>query len=378
MQFLYVGRLDKEKWIESIIFCIIQLIEDNIDFHIDIYGTWLYTHDIKNLSYKYPNNVTYHGRKHKKDIIWQRTASDFFVMPSCFLETFGLTACESLLCWVPVIANKKWWLIPFVDDTLDIQQAPWTNDWEKLYHILSTLIQNNVPKTRYKSLILSTQQTYTQDKWIQTLHNIIPKQTKILMISDFINYNWGGIETHIHDSWQLLQKNNYQTDIYGHQAPTGKRATIKKIITMWSSLYNIRDSYKICHTIQNKKIWLIWRHSISRVIWRIPVRTTSHCITQIITHHELGLFHPFPSQTTQQDQIPDARSLSAFVKAGQTNNFFKKIIITGKYLMIRCIHKQLQKKIKTHIVPSERMIPMVRQRHPQAHIVCIPHFVSMS
>jgi hypothetical protein len=113
------------------------------------------------------------------------------------------------------------------------------------------------------------------------------------------------------------------------------------------------------------------------VIGRLPLRGTSDQIRHIITHHELGLFHPFPSQTTQEDQIPDARSLSAFVKAGQTNNFFKKIAITGKYIMIRCIHKQLQKKIKTHIVPSERMIPMVRQRHPHAHIVCIPHFVTI-
>lgn len=377
MQFLYVGRLDKEKWIESLIFCIEQLIQRNIDFHIDVYGEWLYTSHIKKLSHTYPNYITHHWRKHKKEIIWQRTKADFFIMPSTFLETFGLTACESLLCWVPVIGNKKWWLIPFIDDTLDIQQASWKNDWERLYNLISSLINNNITKTQYNNLIKSTKETYTTAKWIEAIQTITQEYKKILMVSDFVNYNWGGIETHIHDISQLLKTHNYHTTIYGYQAPTGKWAMIKKIIMMLASICNIWDSYIIHQKIKKNSIWLVWRHSISRIIGRLPIRWTSQHLKQIITHHELGLFHPFPSKTTQEDQIPIARSLSAFIKAGQTNNFFKKIAIAWKYIMIRCIHKQLQKKIQTHIVPSERMIPMVRQRHPHTHIICIPHFVTI-
>jgi len=377
MQFLYVGRLDKEKWIASLIFCIEQLIKGKTDFHIDIYWEWSYTSHIKKLSHTYPNYITYHWRKHKKEIIWQRSRADYFIMPSSFLETFGLTACESLLLWVPVIGNKKWWLIPFIDNNLDIQWAPWKHDGEKLYNILSRLLHANFSKENFKPLIQHIKSTYTKEKRITAITNISKNTNNILMVSDFVNYNWGGIETHIHDASQLLQTHDYATHIYWHQAPIGKRSTLKKLIIMISSLCNIWDTYNITQEIKKHTIWLIWRHSISRVIGRLPVRVTQDTTQQIITHHELGLFHPFPSQTTHESQIPDARSLSAFVKAGQTNNFLKKIAIVGKYMMIRCIHKQLQKKVKTHIVPSERMIPMVRQRHPQANIICIPHFVTV-
>lgn len=377
MQFLYVGRLDKEKGIESLIFSIEKLIENKIHFHINIYWEWAYTSHIKKLWYNYPNYITHHWRKHKKEIIWTRKKTDFFIMPSTFLETFGLTACESLLCWVPVIGNKKWGLIPFIDNTLDIQQAWWINNWEKLYNIISNIINNNISKNQYKNLIEKIKNTYTQNKRFSDIKKITEENQNIIMISDFVNYNWGWIETHIHDVSQLLKTHNYNTIIYGHQAPTGKWAILKKLIIMATSIINIRDSYIIYKKIKKNFIWLIWRHSISRIMGRLPIRRTSLHIKQIITHHELGLFHPFPSKTTQEDQIPDARSLSAFIKAGQTNNFFKKIAIAWKYIMIRCIHKQLQKKIKTHIVPSERMIPMVRQRHPNAHVVCIPHFVTI-
>ncbi len=377
MQFLYVGRLDKEKWIASLIFCIEKLIKTKKHFHIDIYGEWSYSTVIKSLSHTYPKYITYHWRKNKKEIIWQRSRADYFIMPSTFLETFWLTACESLLCGVPVIWNKKWWLIPFIDDTLDIQQSIWTHDWEKLYNSISNLINNNVPKTQYNNLIQSIKETYTITKRIQSIENIIQKQWKILMISDFINYNWGGIETHIHDASQLLDAHNYHTTIYGHQAPIGRYTTLKKLMIMLVSLCNIWDRYMIHQKIKKNSIWLVWRHSISRIIGRLPIRWTSKNIKQIITHHELGLFHPFPSQTIHESQIPDARSLSAFVQAGQTDNFFKKIAIAVKYMMIRSIHKQLQKKIKTHIVPSEWMVLMVRKRHPHADIICVPHFVTI-
>ncbi len=378
MLFLYVGRLDREKWIETLILCIEKLIWEKKQFHIHIYGHWTYTSQIRTLSDKHAKYITYHWRKNKKEILWKRKQADYFIMPSTFLETFWLTACESLLCWVPVIWNKKWWLIPFIDDTLDIQQNTGKDDWEKLYTLISKLIDNKITKIWYHKLITQTQSHYTIERRITSINHIISNQhNNTLMVSDFINYNWGGIETHIHDASLVLQKHKYNINLYGHQAPTGKRANFKKLIVMITSLCNIWDAYIIQQKIKKDTIWLIWRHSISRVIGRLPLRGTDETTQHIITHHELGLFHPFPSQTTHESQIPNARSLWAFIKAGQTNNLFKKIAIAGKYCMIRCVHKQLQKKVKTHIVPSERMIPIIRQRHPQADIVCIPHFVTV-
>ncbi len=376
MKFIYVGRLDKEKGIPDLILCIERLIKDKLNFHIHIYGKGQYTYNITTLAKFYPENITYHWRKHKKDIVEQREISDFFIMPSLFLETFGLTACESLLSWVPVIWNKKWWLIPFIHNTLDIQQNKWKNDQEKLYTLLKHLITHNITKHQYLDFIWSVQNTYTKESRLKNINTNISLSQNILMISDFINYNGWGIETHIHDISHILKDNNHNIIIYGHNAPSGRYSKVKKIITMAFSFFNIYDSITLLYIYKKENIWLIRRHSISRVFGRLPLWLTSNN-NQIITHHELWLFHPFPSKTTQEDQLPTARSLWAFIKAGQTNDIFKKIAIIGKYCMIRCIHKQLQKKIKTHIVPSEWMIPMVHRRHPHAHVVCIPHFVSL-
>ncbi len=376
MQLLYVGRLDPEKWIQSLLFAIEKMIEQKIQFHIHIYGKGKYTNTINEISSQYPLHITSHGRKNKKEIIWQRKKCDFFIMPSTFLETFWLTACESLLCWVPVIGNKKWWLIPFIDKELDIQQSKGKHDGERLYNLLRSLVSENKSKKDYQQLILRTKETYNKNEWIKRIKGIVPLSQKILMISDFINYNGGGIETHIHDATALL-KHHHQTIIYGHDAPHWKWSTLIKLIGMVGSLFNIKDSIYINKITKKERIWLIWWHSISRVIWWLPVRNSNQTMNQIITHHELGLFHPFPSKTTREDQIPHARSLSSFVQAGLTNNIFKKIAIVGKYIMIRLIHKQLQRKVKIHIVPSAWMIPMVKAWHPHSTVIEIGHFVDI-
>ncbi len=377
MQLLYVGRLDEEKWILSLLFCIKEMIKHNIKFQIHIYGKWKYSNEINNLHSKYPSLISYYWRKNKKEIIWQRKKCDFFIMPSTFLETFWLTACESLLCWVPVIWNKKWWLIPFIHHELDIQQYKWKYDWEKLYNLINFITQQKKTKEQYKEIIIQTKEKYSKWKWIDTIKNTIYPSTNICMISDFVNYNGWGIETHIHDATKLLTQSWYKVQIYGHKAPQGRLSTFIKLFIMLWSLLNIYDSIILKKIIKKNNIWTSWRHSISRLIWWLPIFTSTKNVKQIITHHELWLFHPFPSKTTQEDQIPQARSLWSFIKAGKTNNILKKIAIAGKYLMVRLVHKQLQKKVKIHIVPSAWMIPMVKSWHPQSEVIEIWHFVDI-
>ena len=377
MQLLYVGRLDEEKWIISLLFCIKKMIKNSIKFHIHIYGKGKYSNQIDILQKKYPSYISSYGRKNKKEIVWQRKKCDFFIMSSTFLETFWLTACESLLCWVPIIGNKKWWLIPFIDNDLDIQQYPWNHDGEKLYNLITYLIQSNKSKENYNKIITETKAKYSKSEWIKKIRKIIEPSTNILMISDFVNYNGWWIETHINDANNLLQQSWYTSQIYGHSSPYGKASTLIKLFIMTMSFLNIYDSIIIQKYIKRKKVWLIWRHSISRVIGWLPVWTTNKNMKQIITHHELWLFHPFPSRTLHEEQIPKPRSLSSFVKAGQTNNIFKKIAIVGKYIMIRLIHKQLQKKVKIHIVPSAWMIPMIKAWHPESEVIEIWHFVDI-
>lgn len=302
---LYVGRLDKEKGIDSLIDAFTTLLQDNYDIILHVYGTGQYNNQIQKLSQQYPNNIIYHGWQKKNTILTQRKRMDYCIMPSQFLETFGLTACESLLCWVPVIGNKKWGLVPFINDTLNIQSYPWTTDGEKLTNTLQYLINNHITKDNFTKLIKQAQTSYSKESRYRQIQSFLPLKQTTLLISDYINYNGGGIETHIHDSITILNQHQQNTKLYGHQAP---QSTIKKLRNMALSLFNIKDSIIINQKTKKDNIWLIRRHSISRVIGWLPLCSTS-TDNQIISHHELGLFHPYPSQTYQISQIPQARSL---------------------------------------------------------------------
>lgn len=376
IQFIYVWRLDKEKGIEHLIYATEKLIKNNMVFALHIYGKGQYDEEVQQLASKYPHHVHYYGWMKKNDIIPYWKTMDFFIMPSQFLETFGLTACESLLCWVPVIGNKKWWLIPFIDNTLNLQSAPGSTDGEKLAHIIKSLITHTTTKDHFSSLIRQTQTSYSKTTRYSQIQALLPEREPVLYISDYINYNGGGIETHIHDSITILWQQDHDTKLYWHQAPTWKFALLKKLAIMAISIFNIPDTIKIKKKIKKWKTWLIWRHSISRVIGWLPVACSDHN-NQIISHHELGLFHPYPSKTHEIDQIPKAWSLSSFIQAWNSKNPITIASIIGKFCLVRLIHKQLKKKVKTHIVPSERMIDMVKQRHPYANVVCIPHFVDI-
>ena len=376
LQTIYVGRLDKEKGIESLIESFTHLLDNGYDITLNIYGKGEYTDHIQQLAQQYPQHIIYHGWQKKNTILTTRKRMDYFIMPSQFLETFGLTACESLLCGVPVIGNKKWWLIPFIDETLDIQAYPGDSDGKKLTELLIYLLNKKITKTNYTKLIQHTQQTYSKETRYRQIKPLLPPEWNIIYISDYINYNGGGIETHIHDNKAILEQQGHTTELYGHQAPTGQFALLTKLAIMAMSIYNIPDAIALHKKTKKNTTWLIRRHSISRVIGWLPVAYSDHD-NQIISHHELGLFHPYPSQTYHTSQIPQARSLSAFIKAGNTNNILRKCLIAGKYYLVKLLHKQLKRKIKTHIVPSEWMIDVVKQRHPQANVLCIPHFVDV-
>ncbi len=98
------------------------------------------------------------------------------------------------------------------------------------------------------------QQTYTKMQRIKKISPILSDKKNIMMISDFINYNGGGVETHIHDITEILSHDGYHITLYGHHAPTGKRASLQKIVIMLSSLINIRDSYHIIKKIKKNSI----------------------------------------------------------------------------------------------------------------------------
>ena len=305
LQTIYVGRLDEEKGIAHLIAAMTILLWSQQDITLHVYGAGSYTEEIKKLAQDYPSNIFYHGWQNKNTILKQRKKMDYFIMPSQFLETFWLTACESLLCGVPVIGNKKWWLIPFIDDRLDIGQYEWTDDGERLSLLLQYLIDKKLEKKNFSDIIHQTKATYTKESRYRQIKKLLPLAKDIVFINDYINYNGGGIETHIHDAIAIVQNHHHTTHLYGHYPLQWRFTLILKFCLMGLSIINIPDTLKIQQIIEKKDTWLVWWHSISRVIGWLPLAFSNHK-NQIITYHELGLFHPYPSKVDHIHQIPEA------------------------------------------------------------------------
>jgi len=77
--------------------------------HIHIFGDGDLKDQIPSVSF-----VTYHGHLPKEEIIPIWKTCHFTIMPSQFLETFGLTALDSVSIGVPVIAYPKGALLQFL------------------------------------------------------------------------------------------------------------------------------------------------------------------------------------------------------------------------------------------------------------------------
>ena len=82
-----------------------QRFVERIIWHIASEG--VYTEEITSLTERYPERVFYHGRLGQTELADLYRHSDLLFMPSRFLETFGLTALESLACGTPVCGFAK-------------------------------------------------------------------------------------------------------------------------------------------------------------------------------------------------------------------------------------------------------------------------------
>lgn len=113
-QFIFFGRLTKEKGWDCIIQTRDRLVQEEKKnpggpfsrSRFLIFGDGPYRETILSFAKKH-RNISYFGRKPRNEIERYLAASDYTLMPSLFLETFGLTALESLCIGVPVVAFSK-------------------------------------------------------------------------------------------------------------------------------------------------------------------------------------------------------------------------------------------------------------------------------
>ena len=181
IKFMFWWRLTDEKWFDLIIKRIEKYKSSQTinDIHIDIFGDGVYSSELQNLiAVNKIQTVKYHWRQPKATITKYISETDYALMPSRFIETFGLSALESCENGKPLIGFRKWGLSQFILPELDIDKYH-SDNWEFWQFEKCMLdIVNNFDINIYTSQSHTSSRiskNFTQKKRLQNLENIISK-----------------------------------------------------------------------------------------------------------------------------------------------------------------------------------------------------------
>lgn len=136
-------RLDPEKGRDLIIERLHkELKTQNSKFKIeyDIYWDGSMRKQVEELAKLYPDNIRYHWYVSLKVILSKPMEYDFVLMPSRFLETFGLSALDFAQFGIPTIGYKKGGVAQFISDYLNISNYPWASEQEQFDNAMETIL----------------------------------------------------------------------------------------------------------------------------------------------------------------------------------------------------------------------------------------------
>lgn len=349
LNFIFFGRLTKEKWFDLILY-ILDKYKNNKYINFYIFWKWDLEKNLKKINAK---NIKYLWWQNIETINKYLEKSHYTLMPSKFLETFGLSALESINKWVPVIWYWKWWLKQFITQELDIIKQIWKNDEEKIENIINKLIkeiENQKNNWAYRSKkAIEKSNNYKKEKWLGEFENIIWKNKKILLISDYIENIWW-IESYIINTKKLLNNSWHEVDSFWLG---GKIVKYRKILMslVW---FNIFAYWNLKKKIKQFEPDIIWLHSVSRYLWFLPLLNCKWKKT-LIMYHDLWYFHPFPSKVYEEEQIIWKVNLKNFIKMWKSKNPIVIFAIFLKLINLKLINFVLNKKCNFFIIPSEFM-----------------------
>ena len=385
--FIYFGRLTYDKGIDIILDTFSALAADSTtdSRQLHIYGTGPYTPQCIQEA-QTDSQITYHGRAKQEAIHERLQSAHYCLAPSRVVETFGKSALEAMQYGLPVIGFKKWWLGQFVTDEFAIDAS------DPVTHLTAIIKELLIQYTLTwvlpdRAVSQATAAAYSKDAWLTKVDQIIaPKEQPtsidtqntdthkapntaqtILYISDFIS-QIGWIETFLHESWALLQMHNYRVTLYGG---TGRVSFLWLIYTA-CNIPARRKTRRLAHKI---KPTVIRYHSLFRRLWWTAILPKSAATKHLITIHDLGYFHPYPSQLYDEKAIP-AFTLQSWQAYGKTP--VQKLLITAKFFSLALLHKRLSHTIDTRCVPSAFMVDILHHSRgiPKDRIIVLPHFTS--
>jgi glycosyltransferase involved in cell wall biosynthesis len=322
-----------------------------------------------------PSIVIYHGRVWKNDLDDILKRSHYSIMPSRFLETFWLSALESIEKWVPVIGSTKWGLSQFllshhgVEDYMRDDHT--TRSYLKKFDEIARSFSFEYWKSE-SSAASDISRRYTMDVWMESMRSILGglNTRKILLISDF-SAPIGWIESHIYAIQTLLIDMWYECRILtSHAGDT----SFSRIASFILAFCNVFFAWKLKKTLVNFAPDLVWLHSVNRAIWPVWLSPLKQLhVPMVVTYHDLGFTTPFPSKIFHESHIPEFTLHDFFAEWKKHGGIMLWIASSIKYFLLT-LQKPYFRKGAVHFVPSEFLVKYVKyQFWDHSSVVILPH-----
>lgn len=365
LQFIFFGRLVREKGFDAILDVWRRfVVEKETKVRLFVFWDGPLREDLLELM-KETTMIHYFWRQDRDMIAEYCHYSHYALMPSRFLETFGLSALEALSLGVPVIWRSVWWMTSFVHPDLDLEKMSWQKTMtlsDSLYDKLVSIMTADKRK-QYDEWIQTVVLQYSQHQRKKRFESYYPKKNtnekknkeKILLISDYKNNIWW-IESYILDTKKRLTDMWYDVTIFGSTL-TGKR---QRRLWLLMTTCNIPAYFSLKKIIKKEKPDLVWWHSTDRWLWRLPLRAVSKKTTQRKMYHTFGFAVPFPAHQYEEKKLPKKRSLRHFLKAVPLNKRRQYPFVVAKYIQLSLMRSHIQ-KMDLVMWPSDCVTHTIRQ-----------------
>ena len=374
IELIYVGRLVEEKWFDLILELCEKIsnnkdIAENVHVHLFSDGP---LREVLEQNLPEWDFVTYYGQQPKERLFEIRKDCTYCLMPSRFLETFGLAALDSLSLGVPVIGFAKWWLQQFIKDPkLSIENEE--NFGDSVMSLLGNFDQDVWEKQHQEAKRIY--ENYRREQWIQQFQKMsgLEPWARVLLVSDYI-VDIGGIESYLWNVKALLEEHGYTVKLVGCSDEKKAKNRYKQL---FGTLFNRRWATLVSNSAATFTPDVIWWHSVHRWLGRYPLwKMRTFKKQQRVMYHDFGLFHPYPSRVVNEHDLYYKVGLWWFI-GSSWGGWKQQFISVFKWFSVRLLRKLLRKHCDLHLVPSSYMEDIVMHHYEESslEVRTFPHFI---